>query len=75
VGIGLPAAGGGDLGHSDRPQRTPVELATPERVIVKLVSLGIGFAALYAAGASLVWIFAGLVVVNEVRLLAWTSNG
>ena len=57
------------------PQHAPVELATPERVIVKLVNLGIGFAALYAAGASLAWIFAVLVVVNEVRLLAWTSNG
>jgi hypothetical protein len=42
----------------------PLELATPMRVLVELVTFGIGVAAyLYAAGRPrLVWICAGLVV-------------
>ena len=49
----------------------PVERPTPLRVMVKLVIFGAGVAALYAAGRPrLAWVFAGLVVVNEVLLYA-----
>ncbi len=50
----------------------PVALATPVRVALELVIFGLGVAALYAAGRPrLAQVFAGLVVVNEVLLLAW----
>jgi hypothetical protein len=71
LGIGAPLLAAVVWGTLIAPA-APVDLATPVRVALELVIFGLGVAALYAAGRPrLAQVFAGLVVVNEVLLLAW----
>jgi hypothetical protein len=70
LGLGLPLLIAVIWGTLVAPN-TPVELPTPLRVLVELVIFGAGVAALYPAERPrLAWVFAGLVVVNEVLLYA-----